>query len=152
MQLPTKSRGFHQKTVLIVSEIINALLYCLLVVGVAAIGVGIYLAGEHLFDNFRNHNSGELLETVIIDMIVILAVVEVIRGILSYLDQGRVRVSLIIEVVLIVTLNEIIRGWFEEGNSQNDSLYLIVVAAVLLVMRVLALRFGPQEPSKKQGK
>jgi uncharacterized membrane protein (DUF373 family) len=152
MQLPTKSRGFHQRIVLIVSEVINVLLYALLIVGLAGIAVGIYQAAAHLVETFQNQDSKEVLETLIIDIIIVLAVVEVLRGILSYLDQGRIRVSLIIEVVLIVTLNEIIRGWFEDGEDPQNSIYLIIVAAILLGLRILAIRYGPETPWDKRKK
>ncbi len=144
MELPTRSRRLHQKVVTSFSELVNILLYLLLVVVIVGIGVGIYQAGSHLFQNAADINSTHTIETLILDSIVIVALVEVIRSIISYLTEGRVRVSLIIETVLIIMLNEIVRGRFE-GESNTDTLYLVGIVIVLMLLRILALRFSPAQ-------
>lgn len=142
MQLPARSRNFHQKVTIIMSEAVNILLYGLLLVSIAGIGVGIYQAGRHLIENASAHNSTHTIETLILDTIVIVALVEIIRSILSYLSEGRVRVTLIIETVLIIMLNEIVRGRFE-GEPNVNTLYLVGVVIVLMILRVLAIRVSP---------
>lgn len=142
MELPTRFRRVHQKAVIIMSEFVNVLLYCLLLLSIAGIGVGIYQAGQHLLENAADHNSTHTIETLILDTIVIVALVEIIRSILSYLSEGRVRVTLIIETVLIIMLNEIVRGRFENEPNVN-TLYLVGVVIVLMILRVLAIRVSP---------
>ncbi len=143
MELPTHSRRSHQKIAVILSEAVNVLLYGLLVVSIVGIAVGIYQAGGHLLHNAADQNSTHTIETLILDTIVIVALVEVIRTIISYLTEGRVRVTLIIETVLIIMLNEIVRGRFE-GELNASTLYLIGVVVVLMGLRILAIRFSPE--------
>ncbi len=115
-------------------------------VGLAGITFGIYLAAEHLYSN-RGEDISKILQTLVVDIITVLAVLEVIRTILSYLAEGRVRVSLIIDTVMIVTLNEIIKQWFEH-SSQSHAVYLALVPAVLMGLRILAIKFGPSKAEK----
>lgn len=147
MQLPTHSRQSHQKIVVVISEAVNVLLYALLLVSVAGIAVGIYQAGGHLLHNAADQNSTHTIETLILDTIVIVALVEIIRTVISYLTEGRVRVTLIIETALIIMLNEIVRGQFENA-SNTDTLYLIGVVIVLMGLRVLAIRVSPGQLAK----
>ena len=142
MEIPTRSRRMHQKTVIIISEAVNILLYGLLLVTVVGIGVGIYQTASHLLLNATDKNSTHTIETLILDTIIVVALVEVIRSIISYLNEGRVRVTLIIETVLIITLNEIIRGRFE-GEPNVNVIYLLGIVVVLMSLRILAIRFSP---------
>lgn len=142
MELPTRNRHFHQRVVIFLSEAVNALLYILLAVGVVGIGVGIFQAASHLLHNAADINSTHTIETLILDTIVLLALIEVIRSIVSYLTEGRVRVTLIIETVLIIMLNEIVRGRFENEPNIN-TLYLVGIVVVLMGLRILAIRFSP---------
>lgn len=143
MKLPTKSRHFHQKAAVILSETINVLIYVLLTITTIGIIVGVYQTGLHLYQNTIGSNGiSQVIETLIIDLILMLALIEVFRIFVSYLTKGRVRVTLVVETVLIVMLNEIIRSWFEDKPHENI-LYLLVAASVLMVLRILAIRYSP---------
>lgn len=144
MELPSRSRRLHQKIVVIMSEAVNILLYGLLVVTVAGIGVGIYQTASHLITNASDKNSTHTIEPLILDTIIIVALVEVIRSIISYLNEGRVRVTLIIETALIIMLNEIVREQFE-GEPNVNTIYLVGIVVVLMILRVLAIRVSPAE-------
>lgn len=143
MKLPARDRHAHKNIVVYASEVIHVLLYMLTGIGTIGIGIGMYLAASNLVENARS-NPQRLLEALIVDLITILAVLEVIRTILSYLSEGRVRVTLIIDTVLIIMLNEIISGWFEDAPHIN-ALYLVGVTIALMIMRILAIRYGPSK-------
>ena len=147
MKLPSFDRKFHQKVVLWASEVINLLLYLVVIIALLGIGLGIYHSVIDILHDLNN-DTGQLLETLIINSITILAVIEVIRVILSYLTDGRVKVSLVIDTVLIVMLNEMIREWFE-GSHDRSFLYLVVTVIALMGLRIAAIRFGPS-PSEKE--
>lgn len=146
MKLLTKSYRFHKNVVIYISEAIKAILYVLSFIGLSGIAYGTFLAGKHLYSN-RGPDLGFILQTLVIDIIIILAVLEVVRTILSYLSEGRVRVSLIIDTVMIITLNEIVKLWFERG-PHVEAFYLVGVTAVLMGLRILAIRYGPSQHEK----
>jgi uncharacterized membrane protein (DUF373 family) len=84
----------------------------------------------------------ESLRQLILNVITLLAVVEVIRTVLSYLSEGRVKVTFIVDTVLIVLLNEIISLWFR-GPNISEAAVLIMLIATLIIVRLLTIRFSP---------
>jgi uncharacterized membrane protein (DUF373 family) len=82
------------------------------------------------------------LRQLIINVLTLLAVVEVIKTALSYLVDGRVRVTFIVDTVLIVMLNEILTLWFK-GIQFTELAALILIILTLIFIRILAIRFSP---------
>ncbi len=146
MRLLSNHQHLHEATVVYISEITKLLLYILCTLGLIGIAIGVYMTGVHIYEH-RNEDLGVLLQSLVIDTITILAVLEVVRTILSYLSEGRVRVSLIIDTVMIVTLNEITKTWFENG-PHIEAFYLVAVTAILMGLRILAIQFGPSKAEK----
>lgn len=91
---------------------------------------------------FLHHNVEESLRQLLLNVITLLAVVEVIKTIMSYLTEGRVKVTYIVDTVLIVMLNEVISLWFK-GPSFYSVLVLIIIISLLIMVRLLAIRFSP---------
>lgn len=82
------------------------------------------------------------LRHVIVDTLILLAVVEVFKTTLTYLTEGRVRVTFIVDTILVVMLTEVISLWFKEGPWTQ----LVVLGAILLtlaIMRIVTVRFSP---------
>ncbi len=97
------------------------------------------LAGlQLLFD----HNVEEAMRELILNVITLLAVVEVIRTVMSYLSEGRVKVTFIVDTVLIVMLNEVISLWFK-GPTLASIVILVIIILTLIFVRLLAIRFSP---------
>ena len=91
-----------------------------------------------LFD----HNVEEAMRELILNVITLLAVVEVIRTVMSYLSEGRVKVTFIVDTVLIVMLNEVISLWFK-GPTLTSIVILVIIILTLIFVRLLAIRFSP---------
>lgn len=91
---------------------------------------------------FLHHNVEESLRQLLLNVITILAVVEVIKTIMSYLSEGRVKVTYIVDTVLIVMLNEVISLWFK-GPGFYSVLILAIIISLLIMVRLLAIRFSP---------
>ena len=81
------------------------------------------------------------LEQLLIDALSLLAVIEIIRTIMSYLADGRVKVTYVVDTVLIIMLNEVTTFWFT-GNH-TDFLTLISILTTLIFIRVLSIKFSP---------
>jgi len=82
------------------------------------------------------------LRMVIIDVLTILAVLEMFRTVLAYFSEGRVKVTYIIDTVLVVILTEVMAFWFKE-IEYSKILMVIALVLSLIVARILAIRFSP---------
>ncbi len=85
---------------------------------------------------------GEALRQVLLDVLILLAVVEVLKTTNGYLTDGRVRVTFIVDTVLIVMLNEVISVWFK-GTSVAAETPLLLILLTLIIVRVLAIHWSP---------
>jgi uncharacterized membrane protein (DUF373 family) len=82
------------------------------------------------------------LRHILIEILMLLAVVEVLKTTLTYFSEGRVKVTFIVDTILVVMLTEVISQWFKGGHWPE----LAVLGAILLVlgaMRVVAVRCSP---------
>ncbi|MBI3341738.1 phosphate-starvation-inducible PsiE family protein [Candidatus Curtissbacteria bacterium] len=88
----------------------------------------------------------EILRKIIVDVLILLAVVEIYKTTYTYFSEGRVRVTYIVDTVLVVMLSEVISSWFKNDHS-SKLLMLIAILAALMGIRILAIYFHP----KKEG-
>jgi uncharacterized membrane protein (DUF373 family) len=82
------------------------------------------------------------LRHVIVDILILLAVVEVFKTTLTYFTEGRVKVTFIVDTILVVMLTEVISQWFKGGNLTRLAV-LGGILVTLAVIRVLAVRCSP---------
>lgn len=84
-----------------------------------------------------------IAEHTIIDTLIMLALLEVIRTLQSYLKLGRVRVTFILDTALVVLIGELMGLWFREYAPEKVLLSLGVIVA-LVVLRIVTARFSPE--------
>ena len=89
------------------------------------------------------------LRHVLVDTLTLLAVVEVLKTILAYCSDGRVRVTFIIDTVLVVMLTEVISRWFTGGDWHQFAI-LGGILLTLGVMRIVAVRYSPTPTTNTQ--
>jgi uncharacterized membrane protein (DUF373 family) len=82
-------------------------------------------------------------ERAIIDTLIMLALLEVIRTLQSYLKLGRVRVTFILDTALVVLIGELMGLWFREYAPEKVLLGLGVIVA-LVGLRIVTVRFSPE--------
>jgi uncharacterized membrane protein (DUF373 family) len=82
-------------------------------------------------------------ERAIIDTLIMLALLEVIRTLQSYLKLGRVRVTFILDTALVVLIGELMGLWFREYAPEKVVLGLGVIVA-LVGLRIVTARFSPE--------
>lgn len=85
----------------------------------------------------------EALRQLLLNVMTLLAVIEVVKTVLSYLTDGRVRVTYIVDTVLIVMLNEIISIWFKGDTAVQNVFALMLIVLTLIIVRFFAIRFSP---------
>ena len=81
-------------------------------------------------------------EHIIIDVVLILAVLELIRILQSYLAVGRVKVTFILDVALVVLIGELIGLWYKAYTLTEVGLHIAVIA-VLTLLRIFSIRYSP---------
>ena len=89
------------------------------------------------------HGLHDAFKTILIDMLIVLALVEILRTALAYLSEGRVKVTYIIDTVLVVVITEIMGFWYREVEIARVGLAIAVVVA-LMGVRIMAIRFSPK--------
>ncbi len=92
----------------------------------------------HSFLNDWHHGA----EAMIKDTVIILASLELIRTLQSYLLIGRVKVTFILDVALVVLIGELISFWYREYNITEVIVSIFVVLA-LVILRIITMKFSP---------
>ncbi|MBT3045954.1 MAG: phosphate-starvation-inducible PsiE family protein [Candidatus Thiodiazotropha sp.] len=82
-------------------------------------------------------------EKMITDVVIILAILELVRTLQSYLELGRVKVTLILDAALVVLIGELISLWYREYTTQEVLLSLAVIT-LLTLLRIVTMRYSPE--------
>ncbi len=118
-------------------------LLCLLIVAVMA---AILIATLYTFYDFRlifMEDFHGTFRVILVDMLTVLAIVEILRTALAYFTEGRVKVTYIIDTVLVSILTEILAFWYREMSWQKLGMAIILIVSLALV-RIIAVRFSPR--------
>lgn len=82
------------------------------------------------------------LRRIILDILILLAVVEIFRTTLTYFTEGRIKVTFIIDTILVVMLTEVITLWF--NNMEFGRLWaILILISTLVVMRIITIKYSP---------
>jgi len=95
----------------------------------------------HLYHSFFDSWS-HTAEYMIKDVLIMLALLEFIRILQSYLILGRVRVTFIIDVALVVLISELIGFWYRKVDMTEIFLGIGVIS-VLITLRTITAKFSP---------
>ena len=82
------------------------------------------------------------LRVIIIDVLTILAVLEIFRTTLAYFSEGRVKITYIIDTVIVVMVTEIMACLFK-GLDPYKMGMLTFLVLTLCVMRVFPVKYSP---------
>lgn len=95
----------------------------------------------HFYSSIQsNWISGS--EKMIITVVMILASLELIRTLQSYLEIGRVKVTFILDAALVVLIGELIGLWYQEYSIMEVMTSLGVIV-VLVTLRIVTAKFSP---------
>jgi uncharacterized membrane protein (DUF373 family) len=118
-------------------------LLCLLIVAIMAV----ILAGTiyTLYDMrlILQKDFHGAFRTILIDILTVLAIVEILRTALAYFSEGRVKVTYIIDTVMVTILTEILAFWYQDVAWQKLTMVIILIVSLALV-RIIAVRFSPR--------
>ncbi|GAB61192.1 conserved hypothetical protein [Candidatus Jettenia caeni] len=82
------------------------------------------------------------LRIIIIDVLTILAVLEIFKTTLAYFSEGRVKVTYIIDTVIVVMLTEVMACWFREFDLYKMGMITFLVLT-LCIMRIFTVKYSP---------
>ena len=120
----------------------RALLSLLIVAVLLAILAGVAYTFYDLRLIFRMDFLGAC-KSIMVDMLTVLALVEVLRTTLAYFSEGRVKVTYIIDTVIVTVLTEVMAFWYKETEWQKIAMVIALVLSLAFV-RIIAVRFSPR--------
>lgn len=81
-------------------------------------------------------------EMMIKEVVIMLAALELIRTLQSYLVLGRVKVTFILDAALVVLIGELISLWYREYVTSEVIVNLSVIS-VLTLLRIITSKYSP---------
>lgn len=118
-------------------------LLCLLIVAImATILAGTIYTIYDLRLVFQKDFHGAF-RTILIDILTVLAIVEILRTALAYFSEGRVKVTYIIDTVMVTVLTEILVFWYQDVAWQKLAMVIVLIVSLAFV-RIIAVRFSPR--------
>jgi len=125
---------FEMSARVVLSFLIIAILMAIL----AGIGCTIYDMRLIFQLNFQG-----AFKTIMVDMLTVLAIVEVLRTALAYFTEGRVKVTYIIDTVIVTVLTEVMAFWYKDMEWHQVAMTISLVLS-LACIRIIAVRFSPR--------
>lgn len=116
-------------------------------VGILMVCIYLWLLGGivnllfHLYTNILvdwSHGA----ETMIKQVVIMLAALELIRTLQSYLTLGRVKVTFILDAALVVLIGELISLWYGE-YATSEIIVNILVISILTILRIITTKYSP---------
>lgn len=138
-----KHQKFFDNLAVVFSTVIRLILNFLLVIIIIALVAGVIKTATDMFSSFHKAPE-EILQSMLLDVVFILALVEVTITVLGYLKDGRVHVRYIVDTILIIMLNEIVRMWLTHEVALQSAIGLSVVLATLAGVRISLVKFIPR--------
>lgn len=124
-------------------EVSARALLCLLIIAILlAILAGVIYTFYDIRLIFQTDFHGAF-KAIMVDMLTVLAIVEVLRTALAYFSEGRVKVTYIIDTVMVTVLTEVMAFWYREMKWEKVTMVIALVLSLALV-RIIAVRFSPR--------
>jgi uncharacterized membrane protein (DUF373 family) len=118
--------------------LLSLLIFVIMLAILAGIGCTLYDLRLVLSGDFH-----AAFKSILVDMLTVLAVVEVLRTALAYFTEGRVKVTYIIDTVIVTVLTEVMAFWYRDMNWEEVAMIIALVLS-LACIRIIAVRFSPR--------
>jgi len=121
------------------ARVLLSLLILVIMLAILA-GIGCTLYDLRLVLSSDFHGA---FKSILVDMLTVLALVEVLRTALAYFTEGRVKVTYIIDTVIVTVLTEVMAFWYRDMDWQEVAMIISLVMS-LACIRIIAVRFSPR--------
>ena len=125
---------WHTKVIGFLVGILMISIYLWILAGIASLLAHLY---EQLLNSW-SHGAEKMIKEVVI----MLAALELIRTLQSYLTLGRVKVTFILDAALVVLIGELISLWYGE-YVYTQVIVNISVISLLTILRIITTRYSP---------
>ena len=119
--------------------LLSLLIFVIMLAILAGIGCTFYDLRLVLKEDFH-----AAFKSILVDMLTVLAMVEVLRTALAYFTEGRVKVTYIIDTVIVTVLTEVMSFWYRDMDWQGVAMVIALVMS-LACIRIIAVRFSPKK-------
>ncbi len=126
---------WHVRATRLIVSLLLGVIYVWMFAGLVTLVIELY----HAVPGKWGHAAEDMVKQVVL----LLASLELIRVLLSYLQIGRVKVTFILDVALVVLIGELISIWYRDYEVQEVVVSLSVIA-VLTVLRIITSRYSPE--------
>lgn len=126
---------WHDKVIKILVSLVMLTIYAWIIVGVATLFRDLY----HTALSTWTHGADAMMK----DVVIILASLELIRTLQSYLKLGRVKITFILDAALVVLIGELMSLWLH-SYTLPEVMTTVGVISFLTVVRVFMVRFSPR--------
>lgn len=117
--------------------VLSLLIFAILLAILAGVGCTLYDLRLILQKDFHS-----AFKTIMVDMLTVLAIIEVLRTALAYFTEGRVKVTYIIDTVIVTVLTEVMAFWYKDIRWEEVAMTISLVISLAFI-RVIAVRFSP---------
>ncbi len=117
----------------VLSIIVLIIIVCHLVRLVLSLGILFSLSGS----------SDRALSNAVVLILNLFVLIEFFRGVLSYFEFDRVKLSYITDATLVFVLREIMIAVFYHRLTLNKSITYAVIIVVLMLVRTLSILYPP---------
>jgi uncharacterized membrane protein (DUF373 family) len=109
--------------------------------------VSIIYAFKNLYVSFPDLKN--MLKTAVSDGLYIFVLIELIKSVNDYFKYKRVKLTVVIDIAMIFLLREMMIGVFQHSMNEFYIISLGVVLLILMIMRILAIKFSPDSNVNK---
>jgi uncharacterized membrane protein (DUF373 family) len=147
MNLITNNQQIFRQSGHFLAALVRILLNIVLIIVIVALGVGVFKAGHDLVTSLDKPLTN-MLQGLLINIVFIIALVEITIIILSYLKDGRIILRYIVDAILIIMISEIISLWFRGPSlTQAGSIAIIIVTLLLVRLGVTYIESNSTRPA-----
>ena len=126
--------GWHEQAVRLMVGLVMLIIYLWIAAGVVHLGLTLYATIDTSWT--------KPAKLMITDVVTLLAALELVRTLESYLQIGRVRVTFILDAALVVLIGELIGLWYR-SYSATEAILSLTAIVTLVALRILTYRFSP---------
>lgn len=131
------------KRVNILDFSIGVTLFVLEVIISLGLALGVYNLIYSVYESYPD--TSQMFKHFIHHTLSLFVAIEVIKSINDYFKYRRIRIYLIIDMSIIIILRELILGLYQHSISEVFALTLTSIAFLLILMRVIAIKFSPNK-------
>ena len=127
--------GWHEQAVRLMVGLVMLIIYGWIAAGVMHLAMLLYATVDSSW--------AKPAKLMITEVVTLLAALELVRTLQSYLQIGRVRVTFILDAAIVVLTGELIGLWYRTHHNVMEALLSLAVIITLVVLRIVTFKYSP---------